>query len=399
MPSFARRCLGRLPGAALVAALLLVPPSGLSAQEPVAADSAAVLLETARDFEARGQGEVAEALYAYIVEQFGGTPAGSDARAALERWRAAEPDRSGRVELQVWGTLYGLWLGVAVPTALGAEDTEAYGAGILLGAPAGFLAARAITSSRSLTEGQTRAITWGGTWGTYQGLGWGEVFDVGAEEFCSGGFCYETGDRTEEQFASMIAGGLVGAVVGGVLSRREIHPGVAQGAHYGSIMGTWVGVAGATLLGEEQDDRVWATTLLAGNAGLVGGAWAADRFGLSRDRVRLIGLGALLGGLAGVGLDLMIQPDDEKVAVGIPFALSLGGLVTTVHLTRDYDAGGGSSAPGGGEDGAEALLRFDGGAWSAGIPTPQPTLIRVPDATGRERLRPGLRFTLLSGRF
>lgn len=196
----------------------------------------------------------------------------------------------------------------------------------------------------------------------------------------------------------MIAGGLVGVVVGSVLSRREIDPGVAQGAHYGSMFGTWVGVASATLLGEEQDDRVWAATLLAGNAGLVGGAWAAERFGLSRDRVRLVGLGALLGGLAGVGLDLMIQPDDEKVAIGIPFALSLGGLATTVHLTRDYDAGATASAPGG-ADGVGALLRFDGAAWSAGIPTPQPTLVRVPDATGRERFRPGLRFTLLSGRF
>lgn len=398
MPSYVRRCLGRSLGAALVAAFLLMSQSGLSAQEPVAADSAAVLLETARDFEARGQGEVAEALYSYIVEQFGATPAGSDARDALARWRADEPDRSGRVELQVWGTLYGLWLGIAVPTAIGAEDTEAYGAGILLGAPAGFLAARAITSSRSLTEGQTRAITWGGTWGTYQGLGWGEVFDVGTEEFCSEGVCFEGGDRTEEQFASMIAGGLVGAVVGGILSRREIDAGVATAAHYGSIGGTWLGVAGATLLGEQRDDHVWAATLLAGNVGLVGGAWAADRFGVSRDRVRLIGLGALLGGLAGVGLDLMIQPDDEKVAIGIPFALSLGGFGAAMHLTRDYDGGAGASASGG-ADGAEALLRFDGEAWSAGIPTPQPILVRMPDATGRERLRPGLRFTLLSGRF
>lgn len=398
MPSLHGRRLCQPLAAALVAALLLIAPCGLSAQVPAAADSAAVLLETARDFEARGQGEVAEALYAYIVEQFGATPAAADARAALVSWRTAEPDRSGRVELQVWGTLYGLWLGVAVPTAFGADDAEAYGAGILLGAPAGFLAARAVTRSRSLTEGQTRAITWGGTWGTYQGLGWGEVFDVGTEEFCSDGFCYETGERTEEQFASMIAGGLVGVVVGGILSRRDIDPGVAQAAHYGSIGGTWVGLAGSTLAGVEEDDNVWALTLLAGNAGLIGGAWAADRFGLSRNRVRLIGLGALLGGLAGVGLDLLIQPDDDKVAVGIPFLLSLGGLGTAAHLTRDYDRASGAGVPGG-EYGAEALLRFDGDDWSAGIPTPQPTVVRVPDATGRERLRPGLRFTLLSGRF
>ena len=380
-------------------ALALLLSSGareLSAQAPTPADSAAVLLETARDFEASGRGEVAEALYAYIAEHFGGTPPAVEARLALQRWRAESPDRSGRVELQVWGTLYGVWLGLAVPTAFGAEDTEAYGAGILLGAPAGFFAARAMTRSRALSEGQTRAITWGGTWGTYQGLGWSEVLDLGREVICTPDFCYESGGgETEERFGAMVAGGLVGVVVGGLLSRREIDAGVATGAHYGSVLGTWLGLAGALTLGEEEDDHVWTATLLAGNAGLVGGAWAADRLGWSRNRVRLVGLGALLGGLGGVGVDLLVQPDGDDAVFGIPLATSVAGLVAAVHLTRDYD---GVDVPGAAD--MQALLSFDGGGgWSAGVPLPVPTLLRAPDANGRDVLRPGLRFTLLSGRF
>jgi hypothetical protein len=299
------------------------------------------------------------------------------------------------VELQVWGTLYGLWLGLAVPTAFGADDTEAYGAGILLGAPAGFLAARAMTRTRSLTEGQTRAITWGGTWGTFQGLGWSQVLDLGEDVVCTEDFCYRQGDQTEEQFASMVLGGLAGVVVGGLLSRREIDPGVATGAHYGSVLGTWLGVAGAIVGGLEDDDDVWTSTLLVGNAGLVGGAWAADHFGWSRNRVRLMGLGALLGGLAGVGIDLLVQPDEEEAVFGIPLATSVAGLGAGMYLTRNYE-----EVPGAERAGADALLSFRrGGGWASGIPVPVPTLVRVPDATGRDRMSPGLRFTLFTGRF
>lgn len=395
IPRFGRRILTGIVALTLAALMSSAFPGAASAQAPTAADSAAVLLQTAREFEASDRGEVAEALYQYIAEHFGSTVAAARAREALERWRAERPDRSGRVELQVWGTLYGVWLGLAVPTAFGADDAEAYGAGILLGAPAGFLAARAMTRARDLSEGQTRAITWGGTWGTFQGLGWSEVLDLGEDVFCVEDVCYEGGDETEERFASMVAGGLVGVVVGGLLSRREIEPGVATGAHYGSLVGTWLGLSGALVAGLDEDDDVWASTLILGNAGLVGGAWVADRFGWSRNRVRLVGLGTLLGGLAGVGLDLLIQPDDDEAIFGIPLATSVAGLVAGVHLTRDYDGRPGSA---GGD--VEALLGFTGGeGWSAGVPVPVPTLLRVPDGTGRDRLRPGLRFTLFTGRF
>jgi hypothetical protein len=84
----------------------------------------------------------------------------------------------------VFATLYGLWLGVAVPTALGADDGEAYGAGLLVGGPLGLFSARAVTRSRSLTEGQVRAISWGGIWGTWQGFGVAEVLDIGEDVIC-----------------------------------------------------------------------------------------------------------------------------------------------------------------------------------------------------------------------
>lgn len=384
---------------ALVVLALAASPSAASAQTPTAADSAAVLLDAARDFEARGRTEVAQALYEFLTERYGATPSGAVALERLSEWRRAGVDGSGRVELQVWSTLYGLWLGIAVPAAFGADDSEAYGAGILLGAPAGLLAARAVTRSRDITEGQTRAITWGGTWGTWQGLGWALVLDLGTETACFEGSCYETGDATEARFASMIAGGLVGVVSGAILSRRDIPTGVAAGAHYGSLWGTWIGVAGAYLFDLEGDD-VMASTLLVGNAGLVGGAYLANRHDLSRNRLRLISLGGLLGGLAGLGVDLLVQPDDDKVLLGIPLALSGVGLAAATHMTRDYDVRSGLGGPNArGAAGRNALFGFDREGASLDLPVPMPTLLRAEDANGRDRWVPGLTLTLLRGAF
>jgi len=375
------------------------PASDVSAQAPTPADSAAVLLEVARDFEARGRSEVAEALYQLIAERYEGTAAGAVALGRLAEWDRVVNERSGRVELQVWSSLYGLWLGIAVPTAFGADDTEAYGAGILLGAPAGLLAARAVIRSRHITEGQTRAITWGGIWGTWQGLGWAHVLDLGTDEFCQQGFCYESDVTTETQFRSMIVGGLVGVTTGALLSRRDIPTGVAAGAHYGSLWGTWLGVAGA-VIADLEGDGVMAATLLTGNAGLVAGVYLADRHELSRNRLRLVSLGGLLGGLAGVGLDLLFQPDDEKVAMGIPLVLSGAGLGVAAHMTRDYDRGPFGGGAAGGDTGARgALFGFDRQGMALDLPVPVPTLVRGEDHAGRDRWVPGLSMTLLRGTF
>ena len=47
---------------------------------------------------------------------------------------------------------------------------------------------------------------------------------------------------------------------------------------------------------------------------------------MSRNRTRLVSIAGVIGGLAGAGLDLIVQPDNEKVAIGIPLAGSIAGL-------------------------------------------------------------------------
>ena len=373
---------GFLPLILVALSLSFAMPRAAAAQ--TRADSAAVLLETASRFEARGRLDVADALYEHILERFGDTAAAVEVRRIRAAMPADRAARSGRVELQVWGTLYGLWLGVAVPLIADADGPEPYGLGLLLGGPAGFFASRAYARSRGISEGQARAITFGGTWGTWQGFGWGEVFDVG------GG-----GDETQEYVASMVAGGLTGIVTGAILARNPIPAGTATAVSFGALWGTWFGVAAGVVADLDGDDLL-AATLVGGNAGLITTAFIAPGWEMSRNRARLISIAGVLGGVAGAGVALLLQPDDEKVAILLPTVGSIAGLAIGATTTSDYDRGG-ASGGGGSGDGA-ALIDVRGGRVSIGSALPQPTLVRADDRPDPP-LRLGVRLTLLRARF
>jgi hypothetical protein len=321
-----------------VIVLMAAPGSGAAQTR---ADSAAVLLDAARRFEATGQRDVAQALYRFIAEQYAGTPSAEAVGALARRLDEHGSPRAGRTELLVGGTTYGAWLGIAIPLAFDADGPEAYGIGLLAGAPIGFLAARAFANAHPLTEGQARAITFGGTWGTWQGAGWAQVLRLGRRtEPCPWDPAEEcfVGDSTTETIAAMIGGGLAGIGTGVALARRPIRAGTATAVSFGSGWGTAYGFGTSVLLGQEDDERLtWALGLVGGNLGIVASAILAERMGLSRERARLISIAGVAGGLAGLGLDLLIQPNDSRVAIGIPMATSVAGLVLGTVWTRDHD--------------------------------------------------------------
>jgi hypothetical protein len=368
----------------------------LSAQV-TAVDSAAVLLDAADRFDAEGQRDVAQAVLRYVLRRFPGTPAAMIAGQRLNAVRERGTAGSGRVELQVWSTLYGLWLGVAVPGAFGADDSEPYGLGLLAGGPLGFLAGSHVLGRGEITEGQARAITLGGSWGTWQGFGWAEVLDLGQQTVCYddgyGEYCYEDDRSSEETFASMIVGGLAGIAAGTALSRRTISPGTATAANFGALWGSWLGF-GTGYVADLEDDALLGATLLAGDAGLLGMAAMAPRWNVSRSRARLVSIYGVVGGLSGLGVDLLAQPDDEKVAVGIPLAGSIVGLAVGIAATRDYDGVevASASVPGG------ALLNLEGGDWNIGAPLPFPRRVEL-DLPGRTLRRTALGLTLLQAKF
>ena len=378
--------------AAFVVALLatsLSTPSRASAQL-TRADSAAVILAVASDFESRGEEDVAASLYRHIVDRFPGTPAAGTAGARLDAASAEQSQAGGEIELKVWSTLYGIWLGMAVPATADAEGPEAYGVGLLLGAPAAFLAGRAFTRSRPVSPGQARTITWGGTWGAWQGMGWANALELGGgERIIEGDILINEGPSDQAIFASMIAGSAVGLAGGVLASRRDITPGTSTSAMLGSLWGAWFGLASSVLL-DLDETTAWGTTMMTGNAGLAAGALAGSRWPLSRSRARLISVGGLIGGVGGLGIVMIAQPDNDDVEIGIPLVGSIAGLVAGVALTQgagaEEDASENAQAAGS-LPASGALLNWSrGGEWSLSAPLPFP--VREPDARmdGRETL-------------
>ena len=391
--------LGTLFGLLVFASL----SSPLSAQaQTTRADSAAVLMRAGQVFQADGRWEVAEAVYHYILERFGDTPAADQARTALNEAPVGGRSQSAKVELMVWATTFGAWMGVAIPGAFGADEAGVYGAGLLAGAPAGFFGARAFSRSRPLSAGQVRAITFGSLWGSWQSYGLMEILGLGESEYCEFDYCYVEDPDGETVMKALVFGGLAGTVGGALLARKPIPSGVATASTFGAFWGTWFGLA-AGVMADLEGDELLTSTLLLGDAGLLGAALLAPGWEMSRNRARMISIAGVIGGLAGAGLDLIVQPDDEKVAIGIPLVGSIAGLVTGARLTSDMDRPGGATSSGIGDQAesvgaGSSLLRFRDGHFSLGVPSPFPTLVPVENGRGYS-FKPALGLTLFDSRF
>jgi hypothetical protein len=374
--------------AALVAAacaitLLLLPNRAVAQVTP--ADSAGVLVGVAARLQAEGRTELAQTLLRLVRERFPNTPAADDAARILAEMQRTIADRSGVTELMVFGTTYGAALGVAVPVAVQSDEPEAYGLGLIVGGPLGFLASRAYARSRSLSEGQASAIISGAMWGTWQAFGWGEVFDLGEEEECfepqpGQTFCSETGAEAHEIVKTMVVGSLVGLGVGGLLSQKNISNGTAATVNFGALWGTWFGAA-LGILSDQENDAMFTSVLLGGNAGLVAGAIGNSKWRLSESRARLISIAGVAGGLAGLGLLLVLSPEDsDNTAVLVPLSGSILGLALGTHWTRHMDR--------------DAMIDVQRGRLGFELPSIQLALLEQ----GRRRVA-GVRLNLIQARF
>ncbi len=137
---------------------------------------------------------------------------------------------------------------------------------------------------------------------------------------------------------------------------------------------------------------------MGGNVGPVSTALLSPGWNLTQSLARLISIAGVIGGVGGLGLDLIFQPDGEKTAVFIPFATSIIGLtigaVTSRNRVDDFsNADGASGALSG------ALFKLDKGDFGVGIPTPMPTFLRGDLPSGGTALEPAASFTLFAARF
>jgi hypothetical protein len=355
-----------------------------AAAQATPADSAGVLYQAAMRLDEDGQRETAVALLRFLIRQYPGTPAAADAEKWLEGPVTARNDSGkGRGELMVWYTIYGAWLGVAVPAALGADEPEPYGVGLLAGAPLGFLLSRAYARATAITPGQARALDFGSQWGTWQGLGWQQALDLGGdtETQCAGPnneppcYTYEVEDD-QAPWKAMVVGGISGAAAAALLTHgRRFPPGSASYSIHGGLWGTWFGIVGFELADVEDGDEALAWALVGGNLGLLAGALTAPSH-ITSGRVWLITAGGIAGMAAGFGLDLLLQPDDETAVILPPAIGSALGLFLASRWTGSFDR---RASDAGGPPGA--LLGIHDGRFVMGMPAVTPVMLRRRDGT------------------
>jgi hypothetical protein len=319
--------------------------------------------------------------------------------------RGSQEVGSGNTELIVFNTFYGAALGVIVPAALGADGPEPYGAGILVGAPAGYFLSKWYTKKHPVTTGQARAMTFGTWWGALQGLGWREVFDIGdrTETICFDPQdklqCFETTTGSDAApFTAMLVGGLSGLAAGTVIGRlRPIEGSTALITNFSAIWGGWFGAVLGVQIDQDQpddfsnndDDAVLTTMLVAGNVGLLAGALGGSSLGWStRDAwtVHLSGIAGLIGGL---GIDLLASVESTETGLLIPGLTSAAALGVAAALVRNRPSTASS-----GSGLRSSLIDFASGRWSMGVPAPTPTAVPV-YKFGRRHLQPGAQVSLV----
>lgn len=371
----------RLVLLALLALLAWAAPRPARAQA-TRADSAAILLDAAQRLNAEGKRPAADAVLAFIVRHFGDTPAAAAARRTLIEQPAAG-EGSGRVELVAWGTLYGAWLGIVVPAALSVNQAELYGLGLLAGGPLGYAAAQSLATSRHVTLGEARAMTFGFRWGTSQAIGW---------------LTELTGDvSAEAAFTTMGLGGIAGMALGGAVARRgRLTAGQVAYSAQGYYWGTYFAATLAAIA--DIDTHAGSWVLAGGDIGMLAAAAVAPE-GITAGRAWLISAMGIAGMAAGWGVDLIIQPDNEELALGIPMATSAVGLMLGTRSAREM-------ARRGPDDGAadaaalpSALLDASGSRLRLGLPVPTPTLVPVGERGPRRLYRPALAVPLFRAAF
>ncbi len=235
------------------------------------------------------------------------------------------------VGLQLGGAAAGAAVGAGVPLALGLDGHPRGVVGpMLLGGVAGQVLGAAVAPEYEVSPSDALLMGTIETWALYQGVGWGAFIDLTHPGM-------EDGQSAGMGLAIAGAGTLMAGAMG-PLTEFSLAESAMVGS--GGAWGTWYGAWGGQLagLGPEQH---WATTLVAGNLGLVGtAALASGDWDPDWRTVGIVDSMGLLGGAVGAMVGVIASPDLDAIAAGSLLGSSAG-LVGGVLISRNAQAGPG----------------------------------------------------------
>jgi len=339
-----------------------------SAASSAASSEPDLLRRLALRYAARKRYDLARTIAADLRDEYSAEPSGVWAAEAFPRldalagprrafiWPGSLFDRRGRTDLIVFSGYYGLWLGVAIPVALDAEDAQVYAAGLLAAPTVCVLVAVNATRNASIPSGQATLISLGGHLGTWQGLGWSGLSDADGNEVVATGV------------ATGLTGILLAIPISNAVGFSEGHAQITNSAMY---WGGWFGLVEAVISGRSDDDEdsPLVDMLLGSDIGVLVGGIAGKHARLSKSRMRLINLCGVLGTAFGGGMVLLTETSDDQGAMALLGLGSAGGLILGIHATRNHDEGKDLSFNGRGPAFEPVLTMRSAGARRARIPT------------------------------
>jgi hypothetical protein len=258
-------------------------------------------------------------------------------------------DRSGRAELALFQTLYGIWSGVGLAIATEVDGRIAAGLAVA-GGTLGLVASLAATRQGAISTGRASVIDSAATWGAFNGA------MIGAAAGASGRASVATGVATGA--AALIFTAMA-------IDSADVSAGDVALVNTG---GTW-GLVGAALSLAilEPSDRGTAAVLLVGaDVGLVAMALTASRVKVSRGHALIIDAGGVLGTLVGLTIPLIANAQGSAIYGASGLAGMAVGLTLAAVASRSWEEDGTPKAHEG-----RATLPFvvplAGGGLTAGI--------------------------------
>ncbi len=307
----------------MIASLLLT--ANLWSQELTPEQQAENVLNFARRLLAQNEVQLAIPVLEKLAQYYPGTPASQKAQALRDSLVASPPraDQSGRVGVAVFSTLYGTWLGVALPIIAEADDPKAFVASMMAGSTTGLLISLNATKNAAISDGRASLINFGGWFGTWQGIAWSHAAGV---------------NDGRDIVASAVIGGLAGLSTSIILTaNKNIRPGYATLVNFSGIWGSWFALCAAEIADVQRSETEYGFIAAGGDVGILTTAIAAKNTQMSRGRARLINIAGLVGTVFGLGTAVLAEVDNEEAAFAIMGAGSVAGLLIGSSATKNYD--------------------------------------------------------------
>ncbi|MDX9724188.1 MAG: hypothetical protein RBU37_25795 [Myxococcota bacterium] len=261
------------------------------------------------------------------------------------------------VELTSVATSWGIFTGIVI-----GYQSESFSTGLIsasLGGIIGMLSAVLYSWTTPVSQAEASLLSTGIFGGIWHVLALSAVTD---------GF----GDNTLlTAWGVGTAGGIAGLLVGALTDIDDGHVALANSA---ALWGTFLMGMFAIMGSDDMEGEDALGLLLLGtDLGFVGGAVAGYFAEVSRERMAIIDLGGVLGGLMGLGIMIAVDPSEDDGRTSVPLALIAtagAGLALTAFATRNMDR--------------------DTITLSEGVPIPSPFLLPQVDERGRSGFAVGV---------